>query len=117
MKALVIALLLTVGVVSLQAYPPGTVKFQWGTLGDIPVPGDYDRDGHADLTVWRPSTGVWYILTSRSGYTTAVGIQFGQLGDVPLAADFNGDGWLDLAVFRPSTGVWYFNTTTLAEAF
>ena len=29
---------------------------------------DVDRDGKDDITVYRPSTGVWYILRSSDGY-------------------------------------------------
>ena len=38
-------------------------------LGDTPMLGDLDGDRRADLIVWRASTGVWYWLTSSSGFT------------------------------------------------
>lgn len=64
---------------------------------------DFNRDGIADLTVWRPSNGVWSSL-QNSG---AVNRQWGIEGDQPVAADYDGDRKTDFAVFRPSTGVWH----------
>ena len=66
---------------------------------DVPVPGDYDGDGKADLAVFRPTTGQWLILQSTGGPRSS---QFGdpQL-DIPVPADYDGDGKTDLAVFRP----------------
>ena len=54
-----------------------SVSFQWGLDGDVPVPGDYDGDGVTDLAVWRPSTGMWFIRTSGSGYTDVAGVPVG----------------------------------------
>jgi hypothetical protein len=103
----------------------GTRTQQWGESGDIPVPADYsatDRtvyaDGKADLAVWRPSTGTWWILYSAGGTASQ---PWGVSGDIPVAGNFgdhNGwsdgfdDGKADLVVWRPSTGTWWIKYTS-----
>jgi hypothetical protein len=56
---------------------------QWGMLPDIPVVGDYDGNGKADIAVFRPSEGVWYSLQSGSP-GTYVSRQWGRMSDLPL---------------------------------
>jgi hypothetical protein len=64
---------------------------------------DFDGDRKADVSVFRPSNGVWYINTSgNSGFSA---FAFGQNGDIPVAEDYDGDGKTDAAVYRG--GVWY----------
>ncbi|HMJ09267.1 MAG TPA: FG-GAP-like repeat-containing protein, partial [Pyrinomonadaceae bacterium] len=66
---------------------------------------DFDGDLKSDLSVFRPSTGVWYI---NNGSNNTYRVQpFGSNGDVPVPEDYDGDNITDIGVFRPSTGVWY----------
>ncbi|HSK73123.1 MAG TPA: VCBS repeat-containing protein, partial [Pyrinomonadaceae bacterium] len=67
-------------------------------------PSDFDGDGATDRSIFRPSTGEWYIFHSGSGALT--GGPFGTNGDIPLEGDFDGDQRSDIAVWRPSTGQW-----------
>ena len=63
---------------------------------------DFDGDRKADVGVFRPSNGVWFINNSGGGFNI---FQFGQATDKPVSADFDGDGKSDGAVYRG--GVWY----------
>ena len=70
---------------------------------------DYDGDGKADISVFRPSENKWYVLRSSNGQVDQP--VFAIAGDVPVPADYDGDGKTDVAIFRPSNGQWWYKSS------
>lgn len=71
---------------------------------------DFDGDGRSDLSIFRPSTGVWWILNSGTTASYSA-VPFGISTDKITPADFDGDRKTDFSIFR--SGVWYvFNSQT-----
>lgn len=77
----------------------------FGQTGDVPASGNYIGNSNADLAVWRPSNGTWYVR--EVGNTTVTSYQFGQSGDIAVPGNYDGDSVMDYAVFRPAGGVWH----------
>jgi hypothetical protein len=79
---------------------------------------DFDGDGSADLGVFRPSSGYWYLMQSQAGFSAT---NFGTAEDKIVPGDYDGDDKTDIAVWRPSSGYWYilnsFDNSLRAEQF
>lgn len=61
---------------------------------------DFDGNGTADIAIFRPWNGSWWI-PGRPAQS------WGQQGDMPVSGDYDGNGTTDLAVYRPATGTWW----------
>lgn len=69
---------------------------------------DFDGDGKADVSIFRPGNATWYLQQSQNGFA---GIASGIASDKLVPADYDGDGKTDLAVFR--NGFWYLQRSQL----
>jgi len=67
---------------------------------------DFDGDGRADISVFRPLENQWFELLSSNLQVAQQ--RFGLFGDIIAPADYDGDGKTDIAIFRPSTGTWWY---------
>jgi len=84
--------------------------YVFGLPGDIPVVGDWDKNGVDDPGVVRSVNGqlVWYFDTApnASNGNAEFSLTFGTAGSIPVAGDWDGDGYTDPGyVTRTSTSL------------
>jgi hypothetical protein len=85
----------------------GEQYWTWfGGEGYVPVPGDYDGDGIAELGVYRASSGGWYWRKLGSENIFMLG-NWGGPGYRPIQGDFDGDGLQDFVLYHEGMGQWY----------
>jgi regulation of enolase protein 1 (concanavalin A-like superfamily) len=75
----------------------------------------FDDDVKSDLTIYRPSMGVWQTLLSNN--SSIVSKTWGLATDKPLLGDFNGDGTTDRAMWRSTNGGWYIMNSGTPETY
>ena len=77
-----------------------------GSASSEQVDGDFDGDAKTDLSVYRPTTGEWFVSRSGGGLLQVVwGVP--SLGDIPVHVDYDGDKRQDVAIYRPTDAIWY----------
>ena len=74
---------------------------------------NFDRDNKADIAVYHPAAGNWYVRQSSDGQMMNGGaIQFGWNAALPVPGDYDGDGRTDIAVYYPGAGNWYIRRSS-----
>jgi hypothetical protein len=74
--------------------------------GDQPIVGDWNGDGKAEVGLFRPSTGIFYLdFDGSKSFNPSVDKQFSlgvgtQSGDVAVVGDWNGNGRSKIGLFR-----------------
>jgi len=65
----------------------------------------------ADLAVWRPSTGVWWVYGGPGSAQTSYPWGHTSPPDIPIPGDYDGDGKTDFATIQPAaspaTSTWW----------
>lgn len=70
---------------------------------------DFDGDLKADLSVFHPQAGDWYV--HRSLTASMLKQNWGWSKTLPVPADYDGDGKADLAVYDAESGNWYIRNS------
>jgi hypothetical protein len=84
--------------------------------GDVPVPGSYDNVGYAQLAIYRPSTGQWFIRNNAASSATSsfhvitFGANTTSTNYVPVPGAYDataGNRSIEPAVFDMNSGKWF----------
>jgi predicted GH43/DUF377 family glycosyl hydrolase len=85
----------------------------FGIGTDLPVAGDWDGDGQAEIGVFRPSARTFYLDYNGNCLwdeaPTDAAFFFGISEDLPVVGDWDGDGQAEIGVFRPSARTFYLD--------
>jgi len=88
------------GNIVIQAFDP---SFQ-PVIRQRPVTFDFDGDRKADISIFRPSNGQWWIDRTTAGVYAAT---FGGVNDRITPGELTGDGKTDISFWRPSPSTWF----------
>ncbi|MGI9120548.1 MAG: Ig-like domain-containing protein, partial [Acidimicrobiales bacterium] len=85
--------------------PTSTTSTTVPPTSKIAPVADFDGDGTTDESIYRPSTGQWFV---QGGQVTS----WGADGDIPVPGDYDANATTDIAIYRPGTGQWFIQGTT-----
>lgn len=91
------------------AYASGGIGkcFAWGAPGQLPVLGDWDRDGRPTIGVY--DRGTWFLSNHSKSGPSDVSFVWGSPGMIPVSGDWDGDGRDTIGLYKD--GVWYLRNS------
>lgn len=96
------------GTVLLSGFGPARTLTRLTIDGALDDPAaarsDFNGDLRTDVSVFRPSTGEWFVRMDNGWYSV---MNWGVATDQIVPADYDGDAVTDYAVFRGSDSNWY----------
>ena len=86
----------------------------FGTVGELPVIGDWNGSGTEQIGIFLPKKGSWHLDLNGDGTWNGCRVDkclgpFGTKEDLPVVGDWDGTGTVRIGVFRPSTAMWYLD--------
>jgi hypothetical protein len=78
---------------------PWDIPVDYGEEGELPVVGDWNGDGDADIGLFRPSDSRWRMWSDADRFALFYG---DDPSDLPIAGDWDGDGTDTVGVVRPA---------------
>jgi hypothetical protein len=95
-----------------------SVTFTWTVLtnkrSDLTRAADFDGDGRSDMVMYRPSTGEWFVRSSRSEFALVQVLRLGAQSDRPVPGSYDADANADAAIYR--SGTWMILPSTSGYA-
>ncbi len=89
---------------------PEDIHINFGSIGDLPIVGDWEGDGIDTPGFFRPSNNLFALSVGFSS-TVDISFIFGAAGARPMAGDWDGDGVTTIGLFNPGTGTMQLNNT------
>jgi hypothetical protein len=91
-------------------------RFFFGNPGDVPLAGDFNKDGCDTVSIYRPSQSRIFVVNDLGSNDDGLGtadfdFYFGDRGDKPFTGDFNNNGQDTVGLHRESTGFVYSRDT------
>jgi PKD repeat protein len=77
-------------------------QYTYGQTGDIPVSGDWNKDGQTEVGIFRPATNQFFLDYNGNGILEAspTDLQYTFGSGVPVSGDWNGDGYTEIGTLN-----------------
>jgi len=83
------------------------LSFAYGAASDMPVVGDWDRNGIDTVGIYR--NGIFYLRNSNTNGLPDLSFAYGAATDMPVVGDWDGNGIDTIGIYR--NGIFYLRNS------